>query len=69
MAAIAQNVKSNEERAVESLPGGSFGVGSVAIILEAVAKQKLISEDLLFGIEDRLTGNKAKTWGWGDGRD
>ena len=59
-AAITQNVESYQKRAVESLPGGSFGVGSVAIVLKAIAKQKLISEDLFFGVEDRLTGNKTQ---------
>jgi len=58
---VAQNVKAHEERAVERAPRRCVGVIGAEYILDAVAKQKFVSNDLLIAVEDRLPGYESKT--------
>ena len=66
-AAVAQYVKAHQQRTVERGARRLVRV-SGKYILQPIAEQEFVAEDILFAIEDRLARNVAQTRGIADGR-
>ena len=58
--AITKHVESDQQRAIERAAGGGFGIVGFEEVIDTIAKQKFVTEDVLVAIEDRLAGYETK---------